>query len=107
MTPRTSTLLTAVALSAAIAGCGGKSGPSDTDKAVTILREETIPIGANGAPVKPTSVKCKSGKDGPNCVLIYPDGQVHNCFVSISGNSHSVSCAVDLKATKLQRAKQN
>jgi hypothetical protein len=82
-----------LALAMLFAGCGG--GASDKQKAVDVLKRQTIPVGPGGSNVAPSKVDCNSA--GSHCTVTYPDGQAQNCSVAVSDNSNSVSCVV--KAT--------
>jgi hypothetical protein len=86
-----------------LAGCGG-SGGSELKQAAAELRRQSIPAPSGGQQF-PTNVSCQKGSKGPECKVTFPDGQVQDCFVSISGNSSSSSCNVDLKATQANRSR--
>jgi hypothetical protein len=92
------------ALGCGLAACGGSSSSEQAKKAASQLRQESIPA-PNGGQQFPTSVQCKPASKGPTCTVTFPDGQVQDCFVSISGSDTSSSCNVDLNATKANRAK--
>jgi hypothetical protein len=93
-------LVAALAAAIPLAGCGGKSAAAKAEQAAALLRDQTIP-GADG-PMHPTRVRCDKQE---SCTVAYPDGQVQDCSVSISGNDQSVSCDVDMAATNRARAR--
>jgi hypothetical protein len=77
-------IVLAFSAAAALAGCGGGSSDSGTSKAEQALAERSP---------KPKSVTCTGPDAKADCKVTYADGSKQECFVSIAGDSQSISCA--------------
>ncbi len=84
--------LTAAVAAAAVAlgGCGGSSGPSANQQAITLMHQQTLPLD-NGGQLAPSKVTCNTA--GTSCTITFPNGQVQDCSVSISGSNSNVGCS--------------